>query len=147
MPLNRTPQQVADRTGIAGVTDANIATARGIIAAEVGYDLSADDLPKFRARDLRLVTEAVDWQAAYVKDHPDLLSRDGNLASASTNGNAVSWGPGGAAGSIVAPLAAMSLRRLSWRRSRSVPMRRVADRPLPQTLTNDGNDAEWKPLR
>ncbi len=144
--VTRTPQQVQDSTGMTGVTEAHIATARGMVGLDVARDLGDDEL-LLRARDRRLIEKAVDWQAVYVKDHPDLLSREANLASASTNGNAVSWGPGGSGGAMLGPLAAMSLKRLSWRRSRSIPLRRARERAIPQTLTNDGIDTEWVPLR
>lgn len=138
--------RVADRTGVT-VSDLQLRQAVGVITAEVGYDLAADPLPVFRARDLRLLGEAVDWQAAYIAEHAELLTREGNLNSASTNGNALSWGEGGSAGALIAPLAAMSLKRLSWRRSRSIPMRRTRTSGGPQTLVHDGSDAEWRPLR
>lgn len=146
--FTRTPAQVLASTGVAGITDADIATARGILSAAVGVDLSVDPAPVFRARDLSRLTSALDWQAVYVHSNPGLATKAGNLAAASANGVGVTYA-GTSAGALLAPLAKMSLDRLSWRRSRSVKMRRVKDAPLPapQTLTNDGADGDWTPLR
>lgn len=148
MSLDRTPQLVQDRTGVAGITVAQIATARGIISAVVGYDLSETPLPAFRAADLKRLEAAVDWQAVYVSKNPDLATRAGNLTSAGANGVSVGYDSSGSAGAILSPLARYSVNRLSWRRSRSIRMKRVEDNPTrPQTLVNDGDPAEWKPLR
>lgn len=141
-----TPEDVSLLTG-KSVAAADITRAQGIIEDATGIDLSPSDLTHFRARDLRLLKRAVVWQTSYLDDHPDLLSREAGLVSASTNGNAMQWGEGGSSSGLVSPLAAMSLRRLSWRRSRSVPMVRAKDAPRAQTLVNDGADGEWRPLR
>jgi hypothetical protein len=149
MPLTRTPAEVAARTGIAGVTVANIATAVGIVSAVVGYDLAAVTLPAFRPRDLDRMTAAVDWQAVYVQQNPGVTTQAGNLTSASANGVAVGYDASGSAGALLAPLARLSLDRLSWRRSRSISMKRVPDRPVapPQSLISDGADTDWTRLR
>lgn len=145
-PFARTPADVLDSTG-ATVTETQIATARGIISAAVGYALGAPTLPDFRARDLRLLTEAIDWQAAYVAGNPGITTQRGDLAAASTNGNSLTFRDGDELDQLLAPLAKMTLRRLSWRRSRSVKLKRAPDNSSPQTLVSDGADAEWTPLR
>lgn len=148
MPLNRTPTEVAGTTGVTGVTDPQIALARGIVSAAVGYALAAPTLPDFRARDLRLITEALDWQAVYVKANPDLITRRGDVQAASTNGNSLTYkADADELDTLLAPLAKLTLKRLSWRRSRSVKLKRAPDRPQPQTLVHDGADADWTPLR
>jgi hypothetical protein len=149
MSLDRTIAQVTARTGVAGVTDAHIATARGIVSAVVGVDLSLTPTPVLRLSDLGRLTAAVDWQAVYVKANPGIIEQAGNLTSASANGVAVGYDASGSAGALLAPLARMSLDRLSWRRSRSIRMKRVPDRPVapPQTLVSDGADTDWTPLR
>lgn len=153
-----TPEQVLATTGKT-VTEAQIATAEGVIAAVTGVDFSVDFTATpapYRARDVRHLRAAVEWQARYMLgvDADQAIDRAGNLTSASVNGVSASWSGEGSSGAIVAPLAAMALRRLSWRKSGSVRM--VAGRPtpalrepltLPQTLTSDGSDSSWKPLR
>ncbi len=139
------------------VTEAQISTAQAVIETMCGYDLSdtvtADGTARKASlyrRDLRLLRQAVIWQAAYVKANPDIFTRAGNLKSAQANGVAVSWGPGGSAGSILSPLASMSLQRLSWRRSRSqrLGVSRAILRPSrAQTLLSDGASSDWRPLR
>jgi hypothetical protein len=142
-----TPEEVNDITG-KSVSSADIARAQAMVEDATGVDLSPDPLPAYYTRDLRLLKRAIIWQTAYLDDHPDLLSREPNLTSASTNGNSMSWGEGGSAATLLAPLADMSLRRLSWRRSRSIPLVRAPDQPKrAQTLVNDGLDSEWMPLR
>ena len=70
-------------------------------------------------------------------------------SSAAANGVSVGYDASGSAGSLVAPLARYALDRLSWRRSRSVRMKRTKDTPIvtPQTIINDGADTDWTPLR
>lgn len=145
-----TPDAVAALTGKT-VTAEDIATASGILEAVTGTDLTTEPL-SYTTRDVRALRRAVSWQARYLADHPDLLSREGNLTGASTNGVSLSWGEGGSAASLVAPLARMALRGLSWRRSKTLRM--VKGRPVPsmreggpQTLTSDGSDGAWTPLR
>lgn len=144
-----TPEQVLATTG-ATVTPEEIGVAAGIIESVTGLDLSVDPLP-YAKRDLRHLRSAVAWQARYMQTNGEAVDREGNLASANTNGVAVSW-VGGSADGILAPLARMALRRLSWRRSKTVRM--VKGRPVPalteappQTLVSDGDDGSWKPLR
>lgn len=140
----------AEVNGITGVTPSvtDIVTATGIVESVTGVDLSTAPSLPFRKADVRHLKQAVAWQARYVKEHPDVLTREAGMTGANTNGVSVSWGPGGSEGGLVAPLARMALRRLSWRGSRSVRMR--ASKPaltIPQTLTNDGADGSWSPLR
>lgn len=145
-----TVTEVAEATG-KSVSASDITRAQAVIATATGRDLDqpwgTDEAPGYRARDLRLLRDAVLWQTAYLDDNPDVLVQLGNIEAASTNGNSVKYGEGGAAASLVGPLAAMSLRRLSWRRSRSIRMRRQRDTPHPQTIVHDGSDREWTPLR
>jgi hypothetical protein len=146
MPNLTTAAEVLDATGKS--TDAAaIARAQAVIGTVTGRDLDADPLPGYWSRDLRLLKRAVIWQTAYLDDNPHVLSQLGGVVSASTNGNSLSFGPGGAADTLLAPLAAMSLRRLSWRRSRAIPLRKAPDRVHPQTIVHDGSDSEWTPLR
>lgn len=145
-----TTAEVLQVTG-ATVTDAQLATAQAIVSVFSGIDLDpARDLAAagYLPRDRRLLKSAVIWQAAYVVKDPDVTTRAGNLTAANANGVSVSYDDTGSAGSILAPLAKLSLTRLSWRRSRAVSVVREAPRLWAvQTLTSDGSDADWRPLR
>jgi hypothetical protein len=141
-----TVEAVKSTTG-ADVTDDNIVEATGIIGACTGVDFTIDPLP-LRKADVRHLRTAIVWQAKYVKEHPDVLTREAGMTGANANGVSVSWGPGGSEGGLVAPLARMALRRLSWKGSRSVRMQSTTKPPaIPQTLTNDGADGAWSPLQ
>ena len=141
-----TPAVVLDRTGFT-VTDVELRQATSIVGSKAGVDLLVDPMP-WSLRDQRLLRTAVMWQAAYVFRHPEVFEVEANLTSASANGVSKSWGDGGAAVSLIAPLANMNIRRLSWRRSRGIPLNRVTEnRQLAQTVTNDGADSDWVPLR
>lgn len=142
-----TPLKVLDSTGV-DVTFAHIATAQAVVSLVTGVDLDADEPLPYSKRDLRALTNAVIWQAPYVKDNPDLTSKATNLASASVNGVSVSYRTDTtAAEQLVSPLAAMALQRLSWRGSRTVALRPDRARvSSAQTLTNDGHDSDWRPL-
>lgn len=149
MSIIPTPAQVKDVTGV-DVTAEQVATAASVVELTTGVDLSLDPSPYSRA-DRRRLTAGIAWQARYVAEHPDALSREAGLTSASANGVALSWGPEGSGGSLLGPLASLALKRLSWRRSRTV--RLVEGRPTPsmakvppQTLTDDGLDSSWRPL-
>lgn len=145
-----TLDEVQQVTG-AAVTEAQLATAQAIVSVFAGIDLDpARDLTAagYLARDRRLLKAAVIWQAVYVKAHPDAVQQAGNLVAASANGVSVSYDETGSSGAILSPLAKLSLGRLSWRKSRAVSVVREARRVwATQTLTSDGSDAEWRPLR
>lgn len=146
-----TPAEVEAITGTAvEVTD--IAKAQAILSVVTGVDFEVDALP-YAKRDIRHLTAAVVWQAAYVKTHAAQVDAAvvevRQATSASANGVSVNYGEAvrGTLNGIVAPLAGMALRRLSWRGSRSVrmiPSRRSILRA--QTLLLDGDDAEWSRL-
>lgn len=152
-----TAEQASEMTGTAGIVEADVVKAQGILSVITGVDFevdSADALP-YAKRDVRTLRTAIAWQAAYV--HANGTKVDNAVASvreavsASTNGVSVNYGTAetvrGTLGGIVAPLASMALRRLSWRGSRSVrmvPSRRTLLRA--QTLVLDGDDAEWRRL-
>lgn len=145
MGLIITPQAATAMCGVT-VDEAAVTLAQSVVEAVTGADLGATP-PVYSQRDLRHLGRAVAWQARYLTEHPELLTREGGLASASTNGNALSWREGSdGEASLVAPFAAMALRRLSWRGHRSVRMV-PAERPvIVQSLVGDGADSEWRPL-
>jgi hypothetical protein len=146
-----TPEKVEEVTGTA-VDAADITRAQAVIGLATGVDLDADSLP-YATRDVRHLTSAVIWQTSFMKTHAEQVAEAmvavRSAVSASANGVSVNYGEAirGTLNGIVAPLAGMALRRLSWRGSRSVrmvPSRRAVLRA--QTLLLDGDDAEWRRL-
>lgn len=144
-----TPAEVFAMTGDE-VTTGDIAKATGIIEAMSGAELTDPDLTTVphSTRDARLLERAVAWQAAYVAqaDNDGAERKPGNLTSASNGDVSVAYGAGGSGGAILSPLAAKYLARLSWRRSRSLKVKRQAAPTRVQTLVNDGSDREWSRL-
>lgn len=141
-----TPALVLTATGKT-VTTAQVATAQAMIGLLTGLDLDAVPLP-YSARDVRALTRAVTWQSPYVAANPNLAADLGDIASASSNGNSVTYKEGTPEARLLAPLARAALSRLSWKRSRSLRM--VPAKPTPlrsQTLLIDGDDTDWRPLR
>ncbi len=105
-----TVSDVADITGNV-VTAPQIAIARGVIETLVGVFESANR-PDISDRDLEWLKRAVCYEAAFVKDNPDLFSRI-DVTSASQDGESVAFRNVDA--HLLAPLARKCIRRLSWR--------------------------------
>lgn len=144
-----TPAEVLDKTG-QSVDAAAISSALSVVEVIAGKPIAAaEDRDRLRKRDLRLLHDAVAWQAAHMKTNPEATLAAGNVAAAAANGVSVTYRDGAADPTLgtLGTLAAMSLKRLSWRRSRSVPLlpARPVGRPL-QTLVDDGLDSDWTPL-
>lgn len=119
-----TAEQVQDITGVSGISATSLAVANSIIEMTAGVFADAveqtDSTNPVRQyiadRDLRWLRMAVAWQAVWVDEHPDLLTRD-LTTSESADGQSATWGPDG---QILAPLAKRALRNLSWRGTRSI---------------------------
>lgn len=146
-----TPEKVQEVTGTT-VDAADIAKAQAVLSVVTGVDFEVNSLP-YATRDVRHLTSAVIWQTSFMKTHEaavtEAMTSVREAVSASANGVSVNYGDAvkGTLNGIVAPLAGMALRRLSWRGSRSVrmvPSRRSILRA--QTLVLDGDDAEWRRL-
>jgi hypothetical protein len=103
-------------TGIE-VTDAEIAQAQAIV--ELFADVTED--ATLSTKNSRLLKMAVAYQAAWITEHPDLFThvdvstmlQDG-LQFVSGHENAF----------VLAPFARRAINRLSWRRNRSIKVRR-----------------------
>lgn len=145
-----TPEQVSDITG-ASVSATDIAAAQLVIETITGRDLSSEEPEKrFRAGDLRRLKTAVIWQVTYLDSNPDVLQAVSNVASVSANGVSVSYVQGGAAGPVegfLAPLAASALGQMSWNKRYSTKFARpYGTKTSVQTLVEDGDDSDWRPL-
>lgn len=135
---------VADVDDIAGVTvtDRQLRTARGVIETLIGLFESVDR-PDISDRDREWLRRAVAYEAAFVKDNPDLFSRI-DVTSASQDGESVSFRNVDA--HMLAPLARKCIRRLSWRGLHRPAD--VADRRQRPDITSEEYDDSlaWKKM-
>lgn len=139
------------------VTDENITMAQGVISLLTGYDLDRDDVFTDTADTLAQVPylkdqfrlrQAVAYEAAFVSVHPDVFT-SANVSSASADGYSQAFNE---LGTVLAPLAAMAIRKLSKFRSRSVRVRPFGvldlvryDGTGPVPEWTDRYD-EWRPM-
>lgn len=127
------------------VTDDEIFRAQAIIELFSGVTMDATDQELLSGRNLRLITWATCYQAAFVSNRPDLFTAadTGNWSQ-----DGVSASPSNENAALLAPLALRCLRRLSWRTS---PLRiltrdgRGSDRGNRDSAVRDDQFA-WTPL-
>ena len=111
-------------TGITVGAD-NITAAQAMV--EIFADVTEASNDNISAKNLRLLKMAVAYQAAWITEHPDLFThmdfstvlQDG-LQFTLSNENA----------SVLAPMTRRAINRLSWRRNRSIRIRRRRDQQL-----------------
>ena len=104
------PADVDNLTGMT-VTDAQLSQAQGLVELFSGTTIAASAQGLIASKNLRLLRNAVSYQAAWIADHPDLfvnvdvrsISQDGASATL-THANA----------RLLAPLAKRCIDRLSW---------------------------------
>lgn len=101
---------VAEYTGVTA-DDADVVRAQAVI--DVHSARTVDQVDAIGGRDLRWLHYATAYQTAWMKSQPDMYARL-DLSSAPDVGSLT------ADALTLAPLAARSLRRLSWMRSRSL---------------------------
>lgn len=109
MALIITPAEIAAAVSLS-CTEQDVQTAQDIVELFAGRDLS-DPLvtAEFTAADLRRCRLAVQWQAKYLSEHPEVLS-EVPLKRASANGAMIEKDGDG----ILAPLASRFLKQCSW---------------------------------
>lgn len=128
-------------------SETNLAVASSIIEMVAGVFADAveatdteDAVAQYIAdRDLRWLRMACAWQSVWVREHPDLLTRD-LTTTESADGQSVTWGPDAA---LLGPLAKRALRNLSWRGTRSIGISTGPEGDLIETLDDRLN---WTPL-
>lgn len=112
-----------------------------------GYDVTLDTIYKAQAivetfcgrvendivnmRDKALLARATAYQAAYMRDNADMIFEQASLAQAGQSDSLVTYKGGDDHSPWVAPLAALSCKKLSWFKSRSV-------RTGPSNLSHSG---------
>ncbi len=143
-----TTSDVAAYTGLS-VTAAQVDQAQGVVEifADVTEDASDDGL--ISQKNLRLLKQAVAYQAAWITAHPDAFT---NIDLSSFNQDQVSANLRHDNALILAPLAKRCIDRLSWRRNRGLRIRRRGgdgNIPARMNLTSadaDDNDPRWRPI-
>lgn len=116
----------------AQVTAAQLAQAQAAIDVAAGR--SIDVYSSLRARDLYYMKLAAAYQCAWMAAQPDMFTRT-EVKQSTGDGMSVQFGDGAL---VLAPLARRALRRVSWRRSRSV-------RAVSRTDVLLMEDEQWQP--
>lgn len=113
---------VADVHNFTGVTvvDADVNEAQGIIDVYAGITTVA--IANLKARDIRLLKQAVCYQAAWAAKQIDVFTR---VDVQSVNQDGMNFTITDPDAMIIAPLARRCLDRLTWRKPRSVNVRRT----------------------
>ncbi len=143
-----TTSDVATYTGVT-VTAAQVEQAQGVVEifADVTEDASDDGL--ISAKNLRLLEQAVAYQAAWITQHPDAFT---NQDASSISQDQVSATFAHANAAILAPLAKRCIDRLSWRRNRGLRIRPMHGGPtIPRRMNitsaaADDDDPRWQPI-
>lgn len=129
------------------VTAQDLASAQNIV--ETLADTTEDSNGFMYSKNLRLLKNAVAWQAAWMSQHPDVFAAM-EVNSATQDG--LSYTSITALSGVVSPLARMNIDRLSWKRNRSVLIRKAGQRQgnIPNRLNTTNADLDdnrnWKPL-
>jgi hypothetical protein len=116
------------------VTDAQITMSQAVIDIFSGTQIEA--LANHSARDLRLLKMATAYQTVWQIAQVDVTSRT-DVKQLSQDG--ANFTPAGPDSLLLAPLAARCLAQLSWKRSRSVQVKRG----LPRYPTIEAYESAW----
>ena len=87
---------------------------------------------------------AVAYQAAWMQEQADLFSRSA-VTDFNQDGAAATYAPDG---QTLAPLAQMAIKRLPWKRSRTITVAPSSGRPrqLPFNMESSDTQGTWRPL-
>lgn len=133
----------------ATVTEAQLAQAQAIVEVLADTTTDASDAGNISAKNLRLLTQAVAYQAAWITAHPDAFT---NIDLTNFNQDQVSGTLAHANALILAPWAKRCIDRLSWKRIRPLkigPRSGYGGIPRTMNLTSavmDDDDPRWRPL-
>jgi hypothetical protein len=111
-------EQTRTLTGTTATDDdlaAALTTAQAVVELHVGRTL--DDSPNIAERDLRTLAQAVAWQAVWLLDQPGYTAR--SLVEQVTQ-EAQSTTFAAEQAVTLAPLTIVALRKLSWRKPRTI---------------------------
>lgn len=113
---------VAETLTYTGITasSANLDAAQAMI--EIFADVTEDSNDNLGTKNLRLLKMAVAYQAAWITEHPDVFTHiDVNTLLQDGMQFSIMHANSG----VLAPMAKRALDRLSWRRSRSIRVKRT----------------------
>lgn len=153
---------IADVLAITGrtVTSDQIAQAQYLVELladrtedEIGTDAAEGTAGDWtgRTRDLRRLRDAVAWQAAHLEAQAiDLAALPAGVASISQPDLAVTFtGDGLELRRYVSPITLHAVRRLTWRRNRSVPIGSLhdpGDTGDGEDMTGEPSGTSWTPI-
>ncbi|MFG2412584.1 hypothetical protein [Streptomyces goshikiensis] len=128
------------------VTPMQLAAAQTVV--ELFADTTEDSTDLISSKNLRLLKQAVAFQAAWLTAHPDAYTNT-DFASFKMDGLGVTNRHANAM--ILAPLAKRCIDRLSWKRNRSVIIRKPGQRtnpvsPDPSNADLDDRRTDWRPI-
>jgi hypothetical protein len=123
------------------LSESDLAQAQAII--ETVVNVYEAQYPELYGRDGLVVKRAIAWQAAWMVERPDMFDRDdisGDPGSG-VQGATMTW-------NMLAPLVRMSLKRLSWRGTRSthVAVPTTFGDPEDDDIDRAGRPLPWSPL-
>lgn len=130
-------------------TEAQVAQAQAVIELFADTTEDASDAGNISTKNLRLLKQAVAYQAGWITQHPDAFT---NMDTSSVSQDQVSATWLHANAGILAPLAKRCIDRLSWRRMRPQRIgRRRSHGQIPRTMNvtsavMDENDPRWRPI-
>jgi len=142
MPWATTSDVIA-YTGI-NATTVQVDQAQGVV--EMFADVTEDSIT-LAPTNLRLLKQAVAYQAAWITQHPDWAT---SMDTTNVSQDQVSATFLHANAGILAPLAKRCIDRLSWKRNRGLQIRRRLDAgQIPRTMNvinaaADDNDPRWR---
>lgn len=142
---------ISDVIAYTGViaTGEQITQAQAVIEMFADTTTDASDAGNIAPKNLRLLKQAVAYQAAWITQHPDAFT---NIDLTNFNQDQVSGTLAHANALILAPLAKRCIDRLSWKRIRPL---RIGPRggygQIPRTMnltsaTADDDDPRWRPI-
>lgn len=105
-----TVSDVETYTG-ASVTPAEVTRAQALVEIFANTTSSATDQSLIESRNVRLLRQAVSYQAAWMAEHPDVFT---HVDASNWSQDGVSGAPSHANAGLLAPLAKRCIDRLTW---------------------------------
>lgn len=131
-------------TGVV-VTESHIAQAQGMIELFSGVT----EQYKLKARDVRHLRMAVAYQAAWLKGQIDVMTRT-DVGQVTQDEMSFTYNPANPEAPVLGPLARAALKRLRWKGTRSIKLRRPkdpADRmDATEAFVTDEDECGYRPL-
>jgi hypothetical protein len=112
--------EVLTYTGIE-VTEAEVQQAQFIVELFADTTEEASDAGNISSKNLRFLRMAVAYQAAWITEHPDLFT---HVDVSTMLQDGLQFTRGNENATLLAPFARRAINRLSWRRNRSIKVKR-----------------------